>query len=74
MQSSKHWLSGQDAHRTQWVLEQHKKRPKAETKVALSEIEKNLQGTNSGGDEAENQINDLEHKKKAVHQNGSKKI
>ena len=31
-------------------------------KVALSEIKKNLQGTNNGGDEAENQINDLEHK------------
>ena len=28
----------------------------------LSEIKKNLQGTNSGGDEAKNQINDLEHK------------
>ena len=32
-------------------------------KVTLSEIKKNLQGTNSGWDEAENQINDLEHKK-----------
>ena len=31
-------------------------------KVTLSEIKKNLQVTNSGGDEAENQINDLEHK------------
>ena len=31
-------------------------------KVALSEIKKNLQGTNSGGDELKNQINDLEHK------------
>ena len=30
-------------------------------KVTLSEIKKNLQGTNSGVDEAENQINDLEH-------------
>ena len=30
--------------------------------LILSEIKKNLQGTNSGGDEAENQINDLEHK------------
>ena len=29
----------------------------------LSEIKKNLQGTNSGEDEADNQINDLEHKK-----------
>ena len=33
-----------------------------EMKVALSEIKKNLQGTNSGEDEAENHINDLEHK------------
>ena len=33
-----------------------------EMKVTLSEIKKNLQGTNSGEDEAENQINDLEHK------------
>ena len=31
-------------------------------KVIPSEIKKNLQRTNSGGDEAENQINDLEHK------------
>ena len=31
-------------------------------KVTLSEIKKNLQGTNSGGDEARTQINDLEHK------------
>ena len=31
-------------------------------KVTLSEIKKNLQGINSGGDKAENQINDLEHK------------
>ena len=31
-------------------------------KVTLSEIKKNLQGTNSGENEAENHINDLEHK------------
>ena len=31
-------------------------------KVTLSEIKKNLQGINSGGDEAENQINDLKCK------------
>ena len=31
-------------------------------KVTLSEIKKKLQGTNSGGDEAENKINNLEHK------------
>ena len=34
----------------------------AEMKVTLSEVNKNLQGTNSGVDEAKNQINDLEHK------------
>ena len=33
-----------------------------EMKAALSEIKKNLQGTNSGKNEAQNQINDLEHK------------
>ena len=31
-------------------------------KVTLSEIKKNLQGTNNGVEEAKNQINDLEHK------------
>ena len=31
-------------------------------KVTLSEIKKNLQETNGRVDEAENQINDLEHK------------
>ena len=31
-------------------------------KVALGEIKKKLQGTNSGEDEAKNQINDLEYK------------
>ena len=38
------------------------KNTQAEVKVTLSEIKKNLQGTNRGVDEAENQINDLEHK------------
>ena len=33
-------------------------------KVTLSEIKKNLQGTNSGVDEAEDQINNSEHRKK----------
>ena len=33
-----------------------------EMKVTLSEIKKNLQGTSDEGDEAEIQINDLEHK------------
>ena len=38
------------------------KKTQAEIKVTLSEIKKNLQGINSGMDEAENQINDLEHR------------
>ena len=40
----------------------HIKKTQAEIKVTLSEIKKNLQGTNSGRDEAKSQINDLEHK------------
>ena len=35
---------------------------KEEMKFILSEIKKNLQGTNNGGEEARIQINDLEHK------------
>ena len=43
-------------------------------KVTLSKIKKNLQGSNSGGDEAQNQINDLEHKEeKKFNQNSKKK-
>ena len=38
------------------------KKTQAEMKVALSEIKKNLQGTNSEGDEFGIQINDLEYK------------
>ena len=38
------------------------KQTEAEVKVSLSEIKKNLQGTSSGVDEAQSQINDLEHK------------
>ena len=38
------------------------KKTHAEMKVALSEINKNLHGTNSGEDEAKNHINDLENK------------
>ena len=37
---------------------------KEEMKATLSEIKKNLQGTNSEGKEAGIQINNLEHKKK----------
>ena len=38
------------------------KNTQAEMKVTLTEIKKNLHGINSSGDEAENQMNDLEHK------------
>ena len=44
----------QDAQGTHWLLQQHKK--------DISEIKKNVQGINSGMDEANNQIYDLEHK------------
>ena len=43
-------------------------------KFTLSEIKKNLQGTNSGGEEAKNQINDLEdEEEKIFHQNSKEK-
>ena len=38
------------------------KKTQVEMNVTLSEIKKNLQGTNSGGDEARIKINNLEHK------------
>ena len=38
------------------------KKTREEMKITLSEMKKNLQETNSGGDEARIQINDLEHK------------
>ena len=38
------------------------KKIQSETKDILIEIQNNLQGNNSGVDETENQINDLEHK------------
>ena len=38
------------------------KKTQPEMQVTLNEIKKNSQGTNSGVDEAETQINDLEHK------------
>ena len=41
----------QDASRTHWILQPHKK-TQAEMNVASSEMKKNLQGTNSGGDKA----------------------
>ena len=49
------------------------KKTQAEMKVTLNEMKKNLQGTESGGDEAENQINDLEHKKKSFTQKSKTK-
>ena len=50
------------------------KKTQAEMKATLSEIKKNLQGTNSGSDEVKNQINDLEHKEeKTTNQNNKKK-
>ena len=45
-------------------LSEYGKNIKKEMKVTLSEIKKNLQGTNSRGEEAGIQINDLEHKEK----------
>ena len=39
------------------------KKTQAEMKVALSEIKKNLQGTNSGENEAKNQVKDLNIRK-----------
>ena len=38
------------------------RKTQSETKDSLIEIKNNLQGNNSRVDEAENQINDLEHK------------
>ena len=49
------------------------KNTQAEIKVILSEIKKNLQGINSEVDEAENQINDLEHKEEKDAINTKKK-
>ena len=44
------------------------KKTQPEMQVTLNEIKKNSQGTNSGVDEAENQINDLEHKEEKNNQ------
>ena len=43
------------------------KKIQSETKDTLTEIRNNLQGNNSKADEAENQINDLEHKEAKTH-------
>ena len=61
IQSSKHWLLGPSIGCFNSI-----KKTQAEIKVTLSEIKKHLQGINSGVDEAENQINDLEHKEEKI--------
>ena len=43
-------------------LIKYSKNMREEIKFTLSEIKRNLQETNSGEDEVENQINDLKHK------------
>ena len=48
-------------------LFEYSKNVKEEMKISLSKIKKNSQGTNSGGDEAKIQINDLEHEKGKKH-------
>ena len=50
------------------------KKTQAEMKAVLSEIKKNPQRTNKGGNEAKNEFNDLEHKEeKSFNQNRKKK-
>ena len=49
------------------------KNMQAKMKVTLSEIKKNLQGTNSGGAEAENHINNLEYKQEKTFIKNNKK-
>ena len=43
------------------------KKTQAEIQVALSEMKENLQGTKNGGDEAANQINNMERKEEKKH-------
>ena len=49
------------------------KKTQEEMKFILSEIKKNLKGTNGGVDEGKNQINDLEHKEEKTLNHNSKK-
>ena len=49
------------------------KKFQSETKDTLIGIKNNLQGNDSRVDEAENQINDLEHNKKTTNWNNKKK-
>ena len=68
-QTTRHGLQNTgylDAQGTNWVQEQNK--TQEETRVALSEIKENLQGTNIGRDEATIQINNLEHKEEICSQ------
>ena len=50
------------------------KKIQSETKYILIEIKNNLQGNNSRVDEAENQINDLEHKEEKNNQSEQEEI
>ena len=52
----------QDAQKTHWVQQQHKK-DLGRNEGYAKWIKKNPQGTNSGGGEAGIQINNLEHEK-----------
>ena len=49
------------------------KKIKEEVRATLSETKRNLQGTNSGENEAKNQINDLEHKEEKLLSQKSRK-
>ena len=61
----------QDAQRTHWVQQNIKE----EMKVTQSEIKTNPQGTNSGGEEARIQLNNLEHKEEiSIQQEQQKEI
>ena len=50
------------------ILTALKKKIQSEIKDTLIEIKNNLQGNNSRVDEAENQVNDLEHKEAKTNQ------
>ena len=54
----------QDGPGTHWVLQQYKDPDRNEGHIEW--IKKNLQGANSGGDEAKNQVNDLEHNEEKI--------
>ena len=69
MQSSKHWVIRMLRELSEEDLSIIKK-IQSEMKDTLIEIKNNLQGNNSRVDEAENQINDVEHKEaKTTNQN-----